>query len=166
MPPVGGYGLKLRRVRQGAGKRGAAAGDVRMRQAACRLVHGEGERAHGLVDGGDAVSGAGAGAAAAQHAVVEVVHDDEGFGEDVAVVAMQRRDLAVGVDGEEVGWVFPGQDVVQLQVGVSAAHCCDEGEAGVGRGGAEVEFHGVLHKFGEGEAGIGFRYNCGIIRQR
>ena len=140
--PVVRLRFELWRVRQGAGECLAAARNVRMRDAVRRLVHVERKGAHRLVDGGDAVGGTGAGAAAAQDAVIQVVHDDEGFAEDVAVVAEERRDLAVGVDGDELGRVFPRQDVVQLQVALAAVQCSDEGEAGVGRGGAEVEFHG------------------------
>ena len=143
--------VELRRFGQGADNGLAGAFDVRMRGAG-RLVAVEGKAFDALFDE-DACVGKGGSLLSAAHRVVkQVVGDDVAVVEDVAAVGDEGGDLREGVFVLQFGRVAPGIDEVELQVADAGVERADEDEAAVGRGGTQIELHGVLR--------LGVRGHC------
>ena len=125
--------------------------DMRVCRGVFRLEAGERVGFHNLVKQFVAVARQRRLLRTPEGVVEEVVEDERAVGDDGAVVGNERRYLRKRVDGGEFGRGRPRIHIGELQFVHAARKGGEHNHAGVGGGGAGVEFHGGYLRMGLSE---------------
>ncbi|EHM55521.1 hypothetical protein HMPREF9080_00690 [Cardiobacterium valvarum F0432] len=134
--------IQRRTVSEAARNGITGARDMRVCRGVFRLEAGERVSFYDLVKQFVAVTRQRCLLRAPEGVIEEVVEDERAVGDDGAVVGYERRHLRKRVDGGEFGRGRPRIHIGELQFVHAAREGGEHDHAGVGGGGAGVEFHG------------------------